>query len=84
MHVCMYVVYVYMYVCMHVCMYVRTYVCMYVCVCMYDYVCMYACIACESPSLTGWSAEYMRKEAKSDASLVARRIYVSMLSLIHI
>jgi len=37
-----------MYVCMHVCMYVRTYVCMYVrmrvCVCVYRNVHMYVCV----------------------------------------
>ena len=37
--------YVYVYVCIYICMYVYVYVCiyicMYVCVCVYTYVCMY-------------------------------------------
>ena len=39
---CMYVVCMYMYVCMYVFMYVYMYVCMYVCTCMYA--CMYVCV----------------------------------------
>ena len=69
---CMYCMYVYIYVCMHM----YAYVCMYVCVCMYVYVYVmyvmyvtYACYVCMlrmyvcSPKLTNYTIGAMRSSS---------------------
>ena len=64
MYVCIYGMYVCMYVCMNVCMYECMCVCMYECICVCMYVCMYVCM---TVPLTSRSAESLALEAQQEA-----------------